>query len=328
MNRLTKRGSGIDFDLLDNGNVPTPSPLPQRPRTGVGAISASLTMGRGIQEENDKLKIRLAEFEGRAFVQELDPKSVRSSAWANRHEDSFSSPEFLALKEEIASAGGNTQPIKVRPLQNDPKHQFEIVYGHRRHRACAELELPVIAVVEELSDQQLFLDMERENRERQDLSPWEQGVHYRRALDSGLFPSARQLAIQTGASVGLVSGALALADLPAEVVAAFGSPLALQYRFAPLLSQAVARDRSGVVTRAKKVSASGGVFTPKHVLHELLKLEVPAGEVKQLNGPDGKPAGSFSKDAKGALTIKLRSGVVSADAEAHLVKFLNSLLKK
>ncbi|MGJ7582701.1 ParB/RepB/Spo0J family partition protein [Variovorax sp. RHLX14] len=328
MNRLTKRGSGIDFGVLDDINASTPSPLPQRPRSGVGAISASLTMGRGIQEENDKLKTRLAEFEGRAFVEKLDPKSVRPSVWANRHEDSFSSAEFLALKEEIANAGGNTQPIKVRPLKVDSDHRFEIVYGHRRHRACSELNLPVVAVVEELSDQQLFLDMERENRERQDLSPWEQGVHYRRALDSGLFPSARQLAIQTGASVGLVSGALALADLPAEVVAAFGSPLALQYRFASLLSQALAQDRSGLVSRAKKVTASGGVFTPKHVLHELLKLDVQAGDTTKLRSPDGKLIGSFNKDAKGALTIKLKSGVVSADAEARLVEFLNLLFKK
>jgi hypothetical protein len=46
----------------------------------------------------------------------LDPRSIRPSTWANRHEASFESAEFEELKAEIADAGGNVQPIKVRPL--------------------------------------------------------------------------------------------------------------------------------------------------------------------------------------------------------------------
>ena len=38
------------------------------------------------------------------------------SAWANRHDDSYQDADFLALKADIAEAGGNVQPIKVRPL--------------------------------------------------------------------------------------------------------------------------------------------------------------------------------------------------------------------
>ena len=44
------------------------------------------------------------------------------------------------------------------------------------------------------TDQELFEQMERENRSRSDLSAWEQGAMYRRALDDGLYPSLRQLA--------------------------------------------------------------------------------------------------------------------------------------
>jgi ParB family chromosome partitioning protein len=91
---------------------------------------------------------------------------------------SFSGPEFAALKAEIASAGRNVQPIKVRPPSGGKEKgcEFEVACGNRRHRACLELGLPIAAVVESLTDAELFAEMNREDREREDLTPWEQGV--------------------------------------------------------------------------------------------------------------------------------------------------------
>jgi transposase-like protein len=42
-----------------------------------------------------------------------------------------------------------------------------LIFGHRRHRACQDLKLPVLAAIwtEPLSDAALFAFMERENRE-------------------------------------------------------------------------------------------------------------------------------------------------------------------
>ncbi|MBK9363084.1 MAG: hypothetical protein IPM99_19260 [Rubrivivax sp.] len=80
-----------------------------------------------------------------------------------------------------------------------------MVFGHRRHRACLELGLPVQAMVVDMYDQQLFEAMERENRARKNLSAWEQGTMYRRALDEGLYPSQRRLAESLGVDISLVS---------------------------------------------------------------------------------------------------------------------------
>ena len=326
MSKQPRRGSGIDFGALDEPEAAPPALDPQRPRTGIGAISASLAMGRDIQVENERLKARVAEVEGRQFVVKLNPARIRASAWANRHEASFTSADFLSLKEEIASAGENTQAIKVRPVEGDPDHEYEIAFGHRRHRACLELALPVNAIVQALSDQQLFIEMERENRERKDLSPWEQGVHYKRALDEGLFPSARQLAIGTGAQQSLVVSALQLANLPAKVVAAFGNPLSLQYRYGSLLSAAITKDPDGVLERADRLVRSGAVFSPKHVLQELLQLTRSA-ELRPLKGPGGKTAGSLARDEKGSLTLKLKAGALTVEAERRLERFVDELLK-
>ena len=39
---------------------------------------------------------------------------------------------------------------------NTPAFAYEIVFGHRRHCACMELGLPVLALVENLTEQEWF----------------------------------------------------------------------------------------------------------------------------------------------------------------------------
>ena len=81
----------------------------------------------------------------------MDPRLIAPSRWANRHPDAFEGPEFEQLRREIEDAGGNVQPIKIRPITDgrtaEGGARYEIVFGHRRHRACLDLGLPVLAVV-------------------------------------------------------------------------------------------------------------------------------------------------------------------------------------
>jgi ParB family chromosome partitioning protein len=179
----------------------------------------------------------------------LEPGSITPSRWSNRHEASFAGKAYEELRAEIKDAGGNVQPIMVRPVvpTQEGGAKYEVVFGHRRHRACLELGLPVQAVVKEVDDRALFGFMERENRSRQNLSAWEQGVMYRRALDEGLFPSLRQLAAHIGRDHSDISKAMRIAALPQEVVAAFPSPNDIQFRWAALLTEALDRDRDAVL---------------------------------------------------------------------------------
>lgn len=182
--------------------------------------------------------------------------NIKPSPWANRQEMSFLTPEFNQLKAEIKDAGGNVQPIKVRPLaQPDSDYQYEIVFGHRRHRACLELGLPVSVVIEAVDDQQLWAQMERENRAREPLSPYEQGTMYQRALDEKLFPSLQALAKAIGRSAGDISKAISLAKLPAEVVEAFASPQDMRFRDAKPLKDAVEQDPVAVAEVARELAA-------------------------------------------------------------------------
>jgi ParB family chromosome partitioning protein len=214
----------------------------------------------------------------------LDAGCIRPSRWANRHEASFDSPEFQELKAEIQDAGGNVQPIKVRPLPKpDGEVRYEVVFGHRRHRACLELGLQVSVVVEEMDDRRLWIDMERENRGRANLSAWEQGMMYRRAMDAGLFPSMRALAQAIGRQPGDVSSAIAIAKLPQEVVEAFRSPGDIQFRFATGLRKALETAPDTTLEVARSLA---GADKPAADVYEAIMAVVPAETLSEASDSD------------------------------------------
>lgn len=306
-----------------------------RPKTAPGSMLQFMSNQSAAIKESEELKERLKEFEGASAVRMLDPRSVLPSKWANRHEASFVSPEFAELKAEIESAGGNVQPIRVRPstrmLNGSTGPTYELIFGHRRHRACQELGIPVRAMIEDATDQELFEAMERENRGRKNLSAWEQGCMYRKALDEGLYPSLRKLAEAVKVDVSMVSKSVALARLPEAVVQAFQSPLDIQFRWAQPLSEALQRDPEGVLNRARVLKEQGSKLASAAVLERLLKAEdedaVSQSTTAQRLMRSGKLAGSIQRDAKGRVTVKLEPSVVGSDRYEELVRWIEGFVQ-
>lgn len=327
MSKLTEKGKGINFDETDEPAFPDDIDR-DRPRTAIGAISASLALGRGVEAENRRLKQQLEKFGDASFVEFIDPVRIVPSRYANRHEMSFVGPEFAELKAQIQAAGRNVQPIKVRRAgaESGSEQRYEIVFGHRRHRACMDLGIPVAAIVEDLGDVELFAEMDRENRGRENLSAWEQGAMYKRALDLGLFASQRQLAAAIGAHSGNVSTAIQLASLPIEVVEAFASPLDLQFRWAAELKASADRDRAGLIDRARGIAAIEPRPGPKEVLAKLIGTFESArrASFKQFMA-NGKVAATWEQEAKGSVVLRLKAGALSPAKERRLLEFVEKL---
>jgi ParB family chromosome partitioning protein len=279
----------------------------QGSKTAIGMHADALFRDEKVTAENVELKQKLSEFDGARATRKIDPEKIKPSRWANRNELSYSGEVFEILKQEIEMAGGNIQPVKVRPSKSVPG-EYELVFGHRRHRACLELGLGVLAMIEDLGDTELFCQMDRENRARAALSPWEAGMTYAKALDEGLFPSARRLAETASIDLSQLGKALALARLPADVIAAFPSPLDLQYRWATLLTQAIQKDPDLIISRAKELRSDQKKLSSSQVLTQLLEgggtVPSPAAKKVLVKGKDGQ-TGEIKLDAT------KRSAVVS-----------------
>ena len=244
----------------------------------------------------------------------IDPKLIVRSKWANRHPLSFSDPEFEGLKEDIKSQGGNVQPIKVRHLKGETG-KFEIIFGHRRHQACLDLDLNVLAMIDDLDEKSLFIEMDRENRQRKDLRPYEVGAMYAKALDEGLFSSARKLAEEVCMDHSQLSKA-------------FVSPLDIQYRWVVDLVSAIQKDPDQVLNMAKAIQkqnprpVSGDVF--KHLTMGRGTVPHPAAKAQNIKGVAGQK-GKITFDTYNRC-VRIDLANISPDRFAVVQEAINKLL--
>ncbi|QIE30493.1 ParB/RepB/Spo0J family partition protein [Caballeronia sp. SBC2] len=260
---------------------------------------------------------KLALYEGSLPTRKLSPSVVKPSKFANRIEQSFDGADFEAFKEEIASAGGNVQPIKVRPTGDG---FYEIVFGHRRNRACQELGLEVLALIQEnMSDKQLFEEMSRENEQRKDLSAYELALHYKRAIDLKLYKNWSEIAAVLGKTKQLVSRYSALAELPKAVVDAFPSPNDIQPKWAEKLRRVVEVDASAVMQAVNGVKGRG--LSARSVFEVL--INVPEKEFTRVN----YPIGVWKETAK-RISFELEKAHLSEQQMEELKAFIGSLKPK
>lgn len=307
---------------------------PAAPKTGPGSMLAFMTEQSEVHKEVVKLRERVTEFEGADVARKIDARQVKPSKWANRDDAHFVTAAFARLKEEISNSVGNVQPIKVRPLVGKlaGEAKWEIVYGHRRHRACLELGIPVFALVQqEMADSELFVEMERENRQREDLSAWEQGVMYMRALEQGLFPSAKQLAAAIDRDMSNISRAMALAKLPREVIKAFGSPLNLQFRWAKELKDAHQRDPEGLLATARELASRPSSLSPSEVFSILTssgqRKKAVLGTISEWKDSEGNRLAVLTCDRNSKLAVSFDQAMDEAH-QRRLEKLLDGFFMR
>lgn len=306
----------------------------QRGRTGVGLLAETVFESQRLERRIAELNGRVEQLSAERGAQAMDPRLIAPSRWANRHPDAFEGPEFAQLRREIADAGGNVQPIKIRPIADgrgaEGGARYEIVFGHRRHRACLDLGLPVLAVVEDLNDAGLFVQMERENRGRENLSAWEQGRMYLRAIEEGLFPSNVKLAAAIGRDPSDIGKAVRAAKLPLEVTSAFPSPTAIQFRWVADLERAFREHETKVLSTARELGRmsprplAGDVFTA--LTAPLRQKGVgPSHPSRELDfGPLGR--GAIRQDKQGRTVVELPPGALTMERWVGLEAALRKLV--
>ena len=125
----------------------------------------------------------------------------------------FQEEKIHELASTIA-VHGIIQPIVVRQLEED---RYEIIAGERRYRAAMSLghsSVPVI--IRSFTDEQIASAALIENVQREDLSPIEEAIAYKKLLD--LSEATQQsLAAMVGKSQSFIANKLRLLKLPEDV---------------------------------------------------------------------------------------------------------------
>ena len=125
---------------------------------------------------------------------------------------SFEEDKINDLSNSIKEHGV-IQPIVVRPIAD----KYEIIAGERRYKATVMAGIQKIpAIVVDLNDRDSAEIALIENVQRQDLTPIEEAVSYKKILDMG-YISQDQLAKKLGKSQAAIANKLRLLNLNEEV---------------------------------------------------------------------------------------------------------------
>jgi ParB/RepB/Spo0J family partition protein len=150
--------------------------------------------------------------------------------FANRSELEMGDIDELArsIKED-----GQTVPVLARPCkpENDDV-QYEVIYGHRRWRACKLCNIDLYAIILDLDDQAAAKEQKKENERRKDLSEFSESFSYKQMLDEGMFDSQVQLAAYLGMKQQTLSNILSYTNIPSQVLDAMQKPHLLPQRTA------------------------------------------------------------------------------------------------
>ena len=333
-----------DINKAVLGDAPaTASPTPLRAISVPFVARIAQAGAQGLLEENQKLK---AERSAGRVVLELDPERVRFSEISNRDERSLSvkDPDFSELKTDIAT-DGQEFPIKVRAIQGDSDHDYEVVAGHRRLRACLELnrERPggfrVLAILDANADElrKLAMKMYRENKVRKDLTPYEYGRMFRKWINAGVYKTQGEIAEATRLSQPSISLYTAVFELPHEVHEAFGNPGKISVRWIHEIGKSLKTDHAAVILLARQLAKADPRPTPEAVFEAL--THAGTGSRKATRGTPTRTE-SFKVDNKvvskfdrkdGRFSVKLGKLVdkgLQKELAEELQEFLRGWLTK
>ncbi|WP_371127022.1 ParB N-terminal domain-containing protein [Variovorax sp. YR216] len=219
------------------------------------------TSGRWRLESNQSTDIG-EEWPRRDEVALVDPANVTVHRFHGRHASALESDALQEFKASILRRGGNVLPVL---LFKGNGGQLELIFGRRRLRAAYELGIPVTAVIQEWrSDVEAVRAMAVESRGG-DL-PWsvfERGTMLKGCLEGGLYPSIRRAAEDLGWSLSEVNQALAAAELPPELIAAFRTPSDLAGEWVLPLAEALGRTPLAVLATARGFATGAKSGSPR-----------------------------------------------------------------
>lgn len=224
-----------------------------------------------------------------------------------------------SCRNEIQSVErhGQKTPALGRRLPKHDTHEIELIYGARRLFVAQYLNVPLTVELADIDNRDALLQMDRENRLRKDISPYERGMSYKNWLRKGHFRSQREIAEALGVSDATVCRLMRFAELPSVVVSAFRTPLDIKEGWAVALAD-LCRDqakRELITARARAISSSGLVRDANAVFLQLTAADAQRRRFQReardevIRGAAGKPPIFRVRTRRTAIHIILPSTV-------------------
>jgi ParB family chromosome partitioning protein len=256
----------------------------------------------------------------------VKPSMCRMWDQHNRRYDLLNEHRCMDLITDVR-AKGQQLPAIVRELHDDSEYIYEVVCGARRHWVAAFLGIDYFIEVRQMTDEEAFLLADSENRAREDISDYERGIDYSRAL-ARYYKSVRQMAAALDVSDTWLGKFLALAKLPDEILEAYPTLYDVKVEHARKLCKLV-DDKDTHDAIIEKAMALKGFGKPGAVVFRELCSVAKAPRsgrggrlVEKTYQHNGKDAVVYKKTSRGGvqLTLHKSSGASKEDMENLLLR--------
>jgi ParB family transcriptional regulator, chromosome partitioning protein len=288
---------------------------------------------------------RIASGEVRQVTQlRLDPS--RCTIWPGNGRDyhALTVERCQELIDSIKAEGGQKVPALVRRVKDDPDHDYEVIYGTRRHWVISYLrannypEMTFLAEVREIDDEAAFRLADIENRAREDITELERARNYAMALPLHYGGKQARMAERLNLSAGWLSKMLSFASIPPRIFEAFSQPGELSLKQGYRLFQAIANPESEkralaeahaiIKKRSEMEGSEGECISTAEVLSRLLKAS--AGLEDAPSEPhryfyEGKAVVTVLDDNRNGVRIQVHNGT-GADIDAIVESVRQALL--
>ena len=311
-------GALLKGDAQPEQGPPTPTPAPDpfrhSARVGAGVVGAASRTLTDIRQERDDLKAQLAS----AGLTELSPEVIDPSPFSDRLGDD-SNDDFEALKRTIEEEGQKVAiQVRAHPKRGE---RYQVVYGHRRLRACRELGRSVRVQLVTVSDEELAIAQGIENSARQDLTWIEKALFAWRLEKAGIKAKGIRVALSVDDSE-LAKFRVVCRAVPTEIIEAIGrAPHVGRPRWIELAT-AAGGSPDALKGARKTLAAAQDLGSDQRFarLMDTLKPEPAEKHIPELKTPDGRAFGTVVGKGR-----DIRMKLVSQDA-ADFAGFLEGEL--
>ncbi len=251
----------------------------------------------------------------------VDPARCRPWRLHNRDVDHLTEESCRDLIDAFLAAKKQRIPAIVRRLQGNPDFDFEIIAGVRRWWTVKWLrehhhpEYDYLVTIQSVTDEEAFRVSDVENRSRKDITDWERGIEYSRALAEFYNGSQNEMAEHLKISRSWLSRLLDVVRLPEAIIAAFADRHDITVRVARDVKPLCGEDRSMklMVKEAAAIVAErddlGIRLTGPEVAKRLIRATVSqrqkAGGEIEVKGKGDKAILRYSHSPRGGLTLKV-----------------------
>lgn len=231
---------------------------------------------------------------GLSSLQFISPFKCRMWDLHDRLGEDLNTASCTTLIESIR-LHGQKRPALGRAVRRADAYEVELLYGARRLFAARHLGVDLLVDVRDIDDRAALIEMDIENRLREDISPYERGISYKRWLREGYFANQAEISKCLGVSEAQVSRLLRYADLPAAIVTAFPSPRDIREEWAVTIAKTCGDEhaRARIIRKARACSRLKGRYSSQQIYDSLLAAErrsVPATvRDRVIKGPTGAP---------------------------------------